>query len=258
MALALESAGHRIAGVLGRTRGRALAVAREVGSLVLEWGEPLPVADLLIVGVSDDAIEEVAVRLAPLAGAVEAAVHLSGLQPVAALRSLAERGMRIGAFHPLQTLPNPEVGAASLSGAHVAITADDVELRERLEALARSIGARPFLLDDARRAVYHAAGAAASNFVVTALATAESLFRAAGVPFAVARPLVERVVINAFVLGPEGALTGPVARGDAGTVRAQLEAVRRAAPQLEPDFRAFCRATASLAGTEAQLAEVLG
>ncbi len=258
MALALESAGHRIAGVLGRTPGRALAVAREVGSRVLEWPEPLPAADLLIVAVSDDAIEEVAARLAPLAGAVEAAVHLSGLQPVAALNPLAGQGLRVGAFHPLQTLPNPEVGAASLSGAHVAITADDVELRERLEALARSIGAQPFLLDDARRAVYHAAAAAASNFVITALAMAESLFHAARVPFAVAQPLVERIVLNAFVLGPEGALTGPVARGDAGTVRAQLEAVRAAAPHLEPDFRALCRATARLAGTEAQLAELLG
>jgi predicted short-subunit dehydrogenase-like oxidoreductase (DUF2520 family) len=65
------------------------------------------------------------------------------------------------------------------------------------------------------------------------------------------------VVENAFRLGPLAALTGPVARGDVGTVRGQLAAVARWAPEMEDDYRAFARATARVAGTEATFEGVL-
>ena len=79
---------------------------------------------------------------------------------------------------------------------------------------------------------------------------AEDLFAAAGVPFEAARPLVATVIHNAFTMGPRTALTGPVARGDVGTVRAQLEAVRRYAPQWEGAFRAFVAVLADMTGRQ--------
>jgi predicted short-subunit dehydrogenase-like oxidoreductase (DUF2520 family) len=93
--------------------------------------------------------------------------------------------------------------------------------------------------------------------VITALGLAEELFTLAGVPFEVAKPLVDAVTANAFRLGPEVALTGPVARKDVGTVKGQLSAVAENAPQLEEDYRAFVRATARIAGTAAAFEEIL-
>jgi predicted short-subunit dehydrogenase-like oxidoreductase (DUF2520 family) len=254
---ALQRAGHQAAGVLARSSGAASDAAGELECRALEWADELPPADLLILAVSDDSIEEVAGRLAPAAGAVRFAVHLSGLKPVAALRPLSVAGPRIGAFHPLQTLPNPVDGAAVLPGAWVAVTADDAELREFLEDLALSISARPFPLPDSYRDLYHAAAAASSNYVITTLALAEALFGLVGVPFEAARPLVAAVTDNAFRLGPLAALTGPIARGDIGTVRGQLAAVARWAPELEDDYRALAKATARVAGTAQSFEDIL-
>jgi predicted short-subunit dehydrogenase-like oxidoreductase (DUF2520 family) len=253
----LRSAGHGAVGVLARNRDAASAAAQRLNTHPLDWDDDLPSADLLILAVRDDAIEEVAGSLAPRAAAVRFAVHLSGLQPVVVLERLSNAGAGIGSFHPLQTLPNPEDGAASIPGAWVAVSTEDADLRGFLEDLARSIKARPFPLADAHRDLYHAAAAASSNYLIAALALAEELFVKAEVPFEAARPLVTTVTENAFRLGPLAALTGPIARGDVGTVRGHLAAVARWAPEMEDDFRAFARATARVAGTMAVFEEVL-
>jgi len=257
VSLALVAAGHRVAGVLARRSDAARDAAALLGAESLGWDPPLPEADLLIVAVSDDAIPEVAARLAPLAGASGGAVHLSGLAPVAALEPLGG-GIPLGSFHPLQTLPTPEAGAARLEGAWVAITAGDPALAERLWALAHSIRARPFAVADDVKPLYHAAAAAAANYPLAALEMARRLFDAAGVPFEAARPLVAAVVDNAFDLGPAAALTGPIARGDVATVAAQRSAVASAAADLGEDFASFGRAVARIAGRDEELGEVLG
>ena len=253
--LALAGAGHRLAGVLARRlEGLEAAAAILPGAPWLDWHEPLPPADLLVVAVSDRAIAEVAGRLAPHAGAVRGAVHLSGLTSAGAMATLP---CPVGSFHPMQTLPNPRDGAARLRGAWVAITCADDGLFQVLVELAGSIGSHPFSLADDRKALYHAAASSAANYPVAALAMARRLFEAAGVGFAAAEPLIRAAVDNALALGPEAALTGPVARGDAGTVAAQLEAVRQGAPELAEAFAAMVRATARLAGTEAAIGEAL-
>ena len=254
---ALTRSGHEALGVLARSPDRASEAARQLDARVLAWDEALPPADLLVIAVRDDAIKDTATRLAPGGGEIRYAVHLSGLQPVAALDALASAGLEVGSFHPLQSLPNPVDGAGALAGSWVAVTAEDPELERFLEELARSFSAHPFVLADADKGLYHAAAAASSNYVVTALALAEGLFGLAGVPFAAARPLVEAVTDNAFRLGPLDALTGPIARGDVGTVRGQLAAVERLAPGLAGDFRSFARATARLAGTGAVFEGIL-
>ncbi len=254
LGLAVRRAGHDVVGVLARRADDAGAAAAKLDAPALDWDEELPGCDLLIVAVRDDAIEEVAARLAPAAAAAGAAVHLSGLASVARLAPL---GTRLASFHPLQTLPTPEAGAARLAGAWVAVTATDDELRDRLNRLAASIGARPFDLDDAAKPLYHAAAAAAANYPLGALAMAEALFAAAGVPFAAAQPLVEAIVANAFELGPSGALTGPIARGDVGTVAAQLAAVRAATPDWAGGFAAFARELARQTGRGAEFGETL-
>lgn len=255
LSLASVGAGHRVVGVLARDPEDAAEAGDRLDAGPLPWDRDLPRADLLVVAVRDDAITAVAQRLAGRAGLVEGAVHLSGLKPVVALEALA--GPPLGSLHPLQTLPNPEVGAARLEGAWVAITSTDNAFADRLFSFAASLGAHPFELEDDAKPLYHAAAAAAANFTLAALSMSRELFEAAGVDFEVAQPLIRAVVDNAIEMGPREALTGPAARGDVGTVRAQMAAVRSAAPHLADDFAAMVRATARVAGTTEVIEEAL-
>jgi len=255
LSLASVEAGHRVVGVLARDPDAADAAADRLGSRPLPWDRELPPGGLLVVAVRDDAIGEVARRLAGRAGSIGGAVHLSGLKPVAVLDPLA--GPPLGSFHPLQTLPTPEAGAARLGGAWVAITSTDNAFADRLFSFAASLGAHPFEVEDDAKPLYHAAATAAANFTLAALSMSKELFLAAGVDFEVAAPLIRAVVDNAIAMGPGDALTGPAARGDVGTVRDQMEAVRSAAPHLAGDFAAMVRATARVAGTSAVIEDAL-
>lgn len=248
LALAADGASHDVVAVVGRTRELAASLAERVGAQPLEVGDELPPADLLIIAVRDDQIVDTAGRLIGSVGAVDHAVHVSGMRQVRDLAPLDQAGLGVGAFHPLQTLPEPDAGARRLPGAWVALTTDDIELHALLVLLAGSLGMHAFDLADEHRAVYHAAAAAAANFPVAALAMAEDLFAAAGVPFGAARPLSEAIVSNVFELGPRVALTGPVARGDHDTVRHQLEAVTAAAPEWRGTYLALVRALARISG----------
>jgi predicted short-subunit dehydrogenase-like oxidoreductase (DUF2520 family) len=240
IALAADEAGHTVVGVLSRARDSGESLA---------WDEPLPPCDLLILAVSDSAIEAVAERLAPWAGAIPAAVHLSGFVSVSALAALAERDVATGSFHPLQTLPDPVRGAQALAGSWAAVTAGP-DLAERLTALGESMGMRAFSLADEAKPLYHAAASAAANYVAEALALSADLARAAGVPFEAMEPLTRSVVDNVFRLGPDASLTGPIERGDTATVRGQLAAVEQESEALAAQFRSMAEATAARVGRQ--------
>jgi predicted short-subunit dehydrogenase-like oxidoreductase (DUF2520 family) len=247
LAIALSESGHTITSVTGRSRERADKLADRVGAV---GGTP----DLLIVAVSDDALASIHEMLhttdAP------AVVHVSGAVPVSVLEPFAANGAAVGSFHPLQTMPDAETGARRLSGASVAVTAEE-PLSSLLFGVATSIGCRPFLLDDAVKPLYHAAAAATANATLAALAVARDLYAAAGIDFEHARPLVDAVVANAFDLGPGESLTGPIARGDVATVEAQVSAVRQNAPETLAAFTGLCLAIAEVAGRGDEFAEVL-
>ncbi len=239
IAIAAARAGHQISGVVSRSG------LTTFGPLVGPEA-PLPESDLLLIAVRDEAISEVAEDLADRAGSIPVAAHLSGFVPLTALRVLADHGLSTGGFHPLQTLPNPERGADALAGAFVGIDGDAFAL-DVLTHLASSLGMEPFRLDDTIRPAYHAAAAAASNFVLTALATSGDLFDSAGVDPRVARPLVEQAVANFYEQGA-AALTGPIARADTDTVIGHLEAARTVSEEVGRQFRLMAEATAIRAG----------
>ncbi len=247
LAIAATRAGHAITSIESRDPASVEVLQGLVG---VTGGPP----DLRVIAVSDGVIGEVAGSLVDRPAVPT--VHMSGAVPVDALGVLATAGAPVGSFHPLQTLPDPVTGADRLPGAWIAVTADE-PLRATLHDLARSLGCVPFDLDDAVKPTYHAAAAAAANFTVAALGVAARLFAEAGVPFAAARPLVDAVVANAFALGPASALTGPIARGDTATVRAQLDAVARIEDVAET-FVDMARATARFASATDEVRKVIG
>lgn len=236
LAIAARRAGHTIVSIRSRS---AHSAARFADLVTPDAGPP----DLTVIAVRDDMISVVAEGLADAPPA--AAVHMSGAVPVTALATLADRGWAVGSWHPLQTLPTPEAGAERLAGSWVGITADE-PLRSELHAFSTSLGCKPFDLSDEDKAAYHAAAAAAANFVVTSLSVAERLAEQANVPFEAYRPLVDAIVENSFSLGAEQSLTGPIARGDVTTVAAHLETAEAVDPILGTMFRSMARATAEL------------
>jgi predicted short-subunit dehydrogenase-like oxidoreductase (DUF2520 family) len=176
--------------------------------------------------VPDATISEAA---ADVAGAAPLVGHTSGATPLSALEPAGADG-RFG-LHPLQTITGP---ATSLAGCGCAVAGSTADALSAALELAVMLGMRPFELDDSRRAAYHAAASIASNFLVTLEAAAESMAGAAGIEDARAllAPLVRSTVENWAELGPQRALTGPVARGDEQTVAAQRAAVAAARPEL--------------------------
>ncbi len=240
LAIAAVDAGHHISSIEGRS---AESVERLKELVSVDGGAP----DIRIVAVSDDAIAEIAAVVADLSEPVPT-VHVSGAVPVDVLAPIAATGVQVGSMHPLQTLPDAERGARRLDGSWMAITAEE-PLRHVLIEFAASIGCRPFDLRDDVKPLYHAGAAAAANYTLTTLDLSLALFEAAGVPFEAAHPLIEAIIANAFDLGPAGALTGPVARGDAVTVARQVAAIRDRIPQAEKLFSDLARSTAELAGT---------
>ena len=196
--------------------------ARYLPSLDTAPGAP----DALVVAVPDGAIDEVAERLARLSLPPSLPVlHTSGSRGGDALAALAARGHPVGSAHPLAALADPVAGAERLAGATWGIEGEGgaLALAERIVA---ACGGRALHLRPGAKAVYHAAAVFASNYAVALLAVAERLMEEAGVPGEEARPaltgLAGGAVENVGARGPVEALTGPVARGDEGTVGLHL------------------------------------
>lgn len=233
---ALRDAGWTVVAVAGRTPDAPSTVAASGRYGVAPAGvvEAVRAADLVVLATPDGAIAATVAALADAVRPEQLVVHLSGALGLAVLADLP---CRTGAMHPLQSLPNPELGRVRLAGAPAAIAGD-----AEVEAIARTIGLVPFAVRDEARPSYHAAACIASNHLVALLAQVEAC---TDVPLASFLPLVRATVDNVEVLGPAAALTGPVARGDVATVRAHLAAL----PETErPPYVALMRRAAVLAG----------
>jgi predicted short-subunit dehydrogenase-like oxidoreductase (DUF2520 family) len=190
-------AGRAGTAIAARLRERGLAVRDDAG--------------LRILCVPDRAIAEVARSIEP--GPWVA--HVSGGTPLAALDPHTRRF----SVHPLQTLTKRR-GPEQLDGAFAGVTAESEDGLAHASWLAETLGLRPFVLADDKRAVYHAGAAIASNFLVTLYRVASSLTAEAGAPPEAVVPLMTRTIENGFEL------TGPIARGDWETVERHREALR--------------------------------
>lgn len=245
IAIASERAGHDIVGVLARTPG-----GTEWPDLA--WAAALPDTDIVLIAVRDDDIADVSRQIAPIVGSAGVVAHLSGFTPVLVLHHLQQRDVAVGGFHPLVSLPDPQTGANALAGGFVGVGGDPLAV-DALAHLASTLGMEHFRLDDEARPAYHAAAAAAANFVVASLALSGDLFESAGIDPRVSRPLVERVVANVFDKGPAASLTGPIVRGDIETVIGHLTAAHEVSDYVGRQFKLMAEATAIRAGREEDL-----
>ena len=250
LGVALTRAGHEVVAVAA-VSDASVQRARESfpSARITEPAGVIAAADLVLLTVPDDAlgglVSGLAATGAPLEGRLLA--HTSGRYGTAVLEPAARRGALPLALHPVMTFTGRSDDIDRLRGISFGITAPD-PMRPVAEALVIEMGGEPVFIEEANRDLYHAALASAANHLVTLVTEACDLLQAAGAaePARMLSPLLFAALDNALRLGDAG-LTGPVARGDAGTVAGHIEALRAAAPEALAVYVALARLTADRA-----------
>jgi predicted short-subunit dehydrogenase-like oxidoreductase (DUF2520 family) len=250
LGVALDRGGWPIHAVASRDPGRRERF-RSLVPGVRPFADATPLVEeveLIILAVPDDAIARVAGSLHMYSG--QAMIHTSGLLGAEALAGAMAAGTQVGSFHPLVAFADLERAVAALHGATIAIEGDD-QLLDLLARMAEAVGGVPVRLGPGAKPAYHAAAVLAAGGFVALLDAIVELGRVAGLDetgsLAIYGPLIEQTLGNARTLGIAAALTGPMIRGDRGTVSRHLAALREHAPGAVAVYRALAEREIAIA-----------
>lgn len=244
LALALPRPAYRVVAVAGRGR----EALERFTTLVPEAEATDPVsaaarADLVIVAVGDDDLAEVVRTVARDDGVRPGSrwIHVAGGAGVEVLEPARAAGAAVAACHPAVTFPDPERGRDALPGSAWAVTAADADLGWA-RVLVTDLRGSPVTVPARSRTLYHAGLAVGSNATATVVTLARDLLLGAGIadPEQFLGPLVTTSAQGAAARGA-AALTGPVRRGDAGTVAAHLAELRTVMPEAVEAYLALSR-----------------
>lgn len=236
IAIALNRSGARVVAVASR---RAESVDRliELAGLdssvrCLDPSEAFERSSVLLLSVDDDSIAEVCQQLAGRISEPTRRVvaHLSGALSSSVLAPLRELGVSVGSIHPIRSFSADAHASAELEGTVASIEGDEAAVRA-LEKLAALLGMRSTRIESEAKPLYHTAACIASNYMVTLFALSCEMMVRCGMDPALAREslthLMSGTVRNLEGQPPEQALTGPIARGDAHTIRGHLDALEQ-------------------------------
>jgi predicted short-subunit dehydrogenase-like oxidoreductase (DUF2520 family) len=267
LARAIAAAGGTVVAVSARHMKHAEALAGQIPGC-RAYATPEEVAalsHLVVLAVPDDAIIPVSERIRWSAN--QCVVHLSGAMSARTLSAAGKRGASVAALHPLMTFtraltdsPLEEI-QERLRGCVWALETSDEDLRVTLHSMVTALDGKVTLLSEKDRIPYHIAGVLASNYVVTLIGAAVALWESFGEDASLAReallPLLRASVENLAAMPPSTALSGPIARGDLGTLRAHLDWLASNA-QTSPNNSALRDAYLALARLTVPLAETKG
>jgi predicted short-subunit dehydrogenase-like oxidoreductase (DUF2520 family) len=250
LGIALTRAGHEVVAVAA-VSDASVQRARDhfPAARIAEPADVIATADLVLLTVPDDALPGLVAGLAATAATVGGRLlaHTSGRYGTDVLEPVTRLGALPLALHPVMTFTGRVDDLQRMRGISFGITAPD-QLRPVAEVLVIEMDGEPVFIAEEKRGLYHAALASAANHLVTLVTESCDLLRAAGAadPARMLGPLLSAALDNALRLGDAG-LTGPVARGDAGTVAGHLEALRDTAPEALAVYVALARLTADRA-----------
>jgi len=246
---ALVRAGHRVVATSGVSDASRERAVERLGLVPARPEDVVAGADLVLLTVPDDVLPGLVSGLvetgADLRGKLVA--HTSGAYGLAVLNPAIKAGALPLALHPVMTFTGRDDDLRRLTGISYGVTAPDA-LRPVAEALVIEMEGEPVWIADEDRPLYHAALAGAANHMVTLVAESSELLERIGVeqPGRMLGPLLGAALENVLRLGIAG-LTGPVVRGDAGTVRRHVDALILAAPEAADAYVALARLTADRA-----------
>jgi predicted short-subunit dehydrogenase-like oxidoreductase (DUF2520 family) len=243
LALALNAASYPVVAVASRSFVSAEKLAGRLGQAraYAEAQNVVDAADIVFLTTPDDAIQATASALTWRQGV--AVVHASGSASREALAAAAGAGADTGSLHPLQAFADADVAVAHLPGSVFGVEAEGA-LKQALRDMVESLQGRAVELSSEDKALYHASAAYAASYVVTLLKLATDIWatnfkwdRADSLRALL--PALRGTVDNLETLGIPAALTGPIARGDTGTVGRNISAVRERAPEQAAIYEAL-------------------
>jgi predicted short-subunit dehydrogenase-like oxidoreductase (DUF2520 family) len=258
---ALHEAGYRIVAVSSRDSAKAARIAAAWQATPADPAAAARSADLTLLAIPDDALQPVAADLAARESwrSGQSVIHASGALPASAIQPATSHGALIGSLHPLAAFATAEMTLPR--GITFAVEAGS-PLRETLLAIAGAIGGRPLLIDSRDKTLYHAAAVIASNYTVTLAAIATRLMQQLGATgeqgLDAILPLLRTTLDNLERQGLPAALTGPLVRGDVGTIERHLHALDRAAPPIAEFYRCLAQGTLPLAQARGLSADAAG
>jgi predicted short-subunit dehydrogenase-like oxidoreductase (DUF2520 family) len=194
-------------------------------------------ANCIIITTTDDAIAPVCAEIVRNS-AVEPGdkiIHMSGAGGLNLLAPARAAGAKVGSIHPIQSFADVNGAIRNIPGSTFGITADEA-LADWAVAVVRDLQGVPFFVPEKDKALYHAAACMASNYLTTLMHMVEKTYQTLGLTRDEAIrafwPLVKGTLVNVESNGTVGALTGPIARGDSGTIEKHLQAFRTSLPDL--------------------------
>ncbi|SDF16974.1 Predicted oxidoreductase, contains short-chain dehydrogenase (SDR) and DUF2520 domains [Blastococcus fimeti] len=243
---ALSAAGHDVVAASGLSADSHLRAGRLLpGVPLLPADQVVDAADLVVLAVPDDTLPGLVAGLAETGAwrAGQLAFHTSGAHGLAVLAPAERAGVLPLALHPAMTFTGAPEDADRLAGTPFGVTSHP-SYRPVAETLVLEMGGEPFFVAEADRTLYHAALVTGANHLVTLVAEAADLLRTAGVsePARILAPLLTAALDNGLRRGDRG-LTGPVSRGDVGTVGRHLETLAERAPESVAAYVAMARRT---------------
>ena len=252
LGLRLVESGYPVRAVISRTRASAQKLADVLGAETASdrLGD-VPEVPLVVLAVPDDQIADLADTLtgAPRSWQGAVVAHTSGAAPASALEPLRQEGARTLSFHPLQTVTRDADGQ-TLQGVTVGVEGEPAGVAAGIE-LTAGLGMRYLVVSAEAKPRYHLAAAMASNLLVTLMGMVQEVLASIDIDRAEAmqilEPLLRGTLDNLASTSPEEALTGPVARGDLGTLRSHGLALRKDLPHLVPAYAALSVETVRLA-----------
>jgi predicted short-subunit dehydrogenase-like oxidoreductase (DUF2520 family) len=258
LAVLLSRKGYAVTGVYDINGMAAEKLAAQIKSCrVMRSGQQVADnADIIFITTPDNIIKEAADKVAWKKG--QSAVHCSGADSTDILEKARKAGAMVGGFHPLQTFAGTQQALENIPGSTFGIEAEE-PLTATLETIAADLGGTHIHLKAGDKPAYHAAAVFASNYMVTLVSMAAELWKTFSIPTEQATqallPLLEGTLHNIETIGLPQCLTGPIARGDTGTIRKHIDEIRKKTPELLFPYKELGIQTIPIAMAKGQISK---
>lgn len=258
LAVRLTEKGYAVTAVASRTLTSASRLAGMVDGCQV-YDKPQEVAEaaeMVFITTPDNVIADIATQVKWHQG--QSVAHCSGADSLDILNHATEAGAQAGAFHPLQTFASITHALDNIPGSTFALEAEE-PLLSTLKEMVLALNGQSIELKPGDKVIYHTAAVFACNYLVTLVKLATDLWQTFDVPPAEATqallPLLRGTINNLENVGLPHCLTGPIARGDLGTVKKHLAALEARAPALLPVYLEMGRQTISVAQAKGKIDE---
>lgn len=241
----LQKKGYEIVSVASRTENSLKRASAYINSkFTLNPVEATSEVEIILITTKDDQIKEVCANIANNYESLEGKIflHMSGALSNNVLESAQQKEAEIGSFHPIQTFASIDGAIENLPGSVFGVTVGQ-KIFPIVDKLVRDLGGKSLKIDDDKKPIYHAAACVVCNYLVALMHFGQGFYQAMGISPEDALksfwPLVKGTISNIEKLGTAKALTGPIARGDIGTIEKHLKEMEKIAPDKIDLYKKF-------------------